>query len=251
MYEPNVTRALEMIAPGDVVVDIGGWACPFNRANYIIDAEPFETRGYYATFGGKPSQGGGVEHFSRERWIVRDVCSHEPYPFADKSVDFVICSHTLEDVRDPLRVCEEMIRIAKRGYIEVPSRVWETCRGHESPRTAGLSHHRWLIEIAGSRIEFLMKYHLIHSHWRYSLPASVGASLSEAESVQWLFWDDRFEYGERTIHGLDAQRAELEGFVARVRPHPAWRRRVDAVARAAGGAGRAARRYVKKVSRVR
>jgi len=33
-----------------------------------------------------------------------------------------------------------MIRIAKTGYIEVPSRLSETCRGHE-PGIAGLSHH--------------------------------------------------------------------------------------------------------------
>ncbi len=251
MYEPNVARVLEMLKPSDVVVDIGGWACPFNRADYVIDAEPFETRGYYATFGGKPSQGGDVEHFSPERWIARDLCDHAPYPFADKSIDFVICSHTLEDVRDPLRVCAEMIRIAKRGYIEVPSRVWETCRGHESPRTAGLSHHRWLIDIEDARIEFLMKYHLMHSHWRYSLPASVRVSLSAGEAVQWLFWDEGFAYEERTIHGLEAQRAELESYVAKVRSYPAWKL---AAARTAEGAlrlSRAARRYANKKRAVR
>jgi hypothetical protein len=32
----------------------------------------------------------------------------------------VICSHTLEDIRDPLWVCSEMIRIGKAGYIELP-----------------------------------------------------------------------------------------------------------------------------------
>jgi SAM-dependent methyltransferase len=238
MYEPNVARVLSMLGPADVVVDLGGWASPFNRANYVIDAGPYETRGYYATFGGKASQGGDVEHFTRERWIVRDLCGHEPYPFADKSVDFVICSHTLEDVRDPLRICAEMIRIAKRGYVEVPSRVWETCRGRESARTAGLSHHRWLIDIGDGRIDFLMKYHLIHSHWRYSLPASFGATLSDEASVQWLFWDESFAYEERTIHGLDAQAAELESFVARVRPYPAWRLAAD---RAASEAARVAR----------
>lgn len=230
MYEPNVARVLASLSSDDVVVDIGGWACPFNRANYIIDAEPYDTRGYYRTFGGKPSQGGDVEHFTPDRWIVRDLCDHEPYPFADKSVDFVVCSHTLEDVRDPLRVCAEMIRIGKRGYIEVPSREWETCRGHESTRTAGLSHHRWLIDIEGARVTFLMKYHLIHAHWRYSLPPSHLQAMPVERSVQWLFWSDRFEVEERAIHGLDAQAAELASYVERVRPYPAWKHRAGAVA---------------------
>lgn len=230
MYEPNVARVLASIRDDQIVVDIGGWACPFNRADFIIDAEPYETRGYYRTFGAPASQGGGVERFSRERWIVRDLCERAPYPFADKSVDFVICSHTLEDLRDPLWVCAEMMRIGKAGYLEVPSREWESCRGHESPRTAGLSHHRWLIDIEQARVTFLMKYHLIHAHWRYSLPAAHLRAMAPERAVQWLFWSDRFEVEERTIHGLDAQAAELAGYVARVRPYPSWKHRASAAA---------------------
>lgn len=242
MYEPNVGRVLSMLADDAVVVDIGGWACPFNRADYVMDAEPFDTRGYYRTFGGAPSQGGAVERFSRDRWIVRDLCEHTPYPFADNSVDFVICSHTLEDVRDPLWVCAEMMRIGKAGYIEVPSREWETCRGHESARTAGLSHHRWLIDVAEARVTFLMKYHLIHAHWRYSLPPSHLRAMSADRAVQWLFWTDAFEAVERTIHGLDAQAAELAGYVERVRPYPSWRRRAASAASVISRFGTGARR---------
>ena len=79
--------------------------------------------------------------FTKDSWIVRDICAKEPFPFRDKELDFVVCSHTLEDIRDPLWVCSEIIRIGKAGYIEVPSRLWETCRGME-PGIAGLSHHR-------------------------------------------------------------------------------------------------------------
>ncbi|MEA2693832.1 MAG: hypothetical protein QOJ16_3219, partial [Acidobacteriota bacterium] len=98
MYQPNSDRILRLLHPKDRVLDIGGWARPFNRANYVIDQEPYETRGYY----GLPAQGGEREFFTRETWIQRDICAHEPYPFGDKELDFVLCSHTLEDVRDPL-----------------------------------------------------------------------------------------------------------------------------------------------------
>ncbi|MBU5612487.1 class I SAM-dependent methyltransferase [Geomonas azotofigens] len=43
-----------------------------------------------------------------------------PYPFADKYFDFLICSHVLEHLEDPVRTCSELSRIAKAGYIEVP-----------------------------------------------------------------------------------------------------------------------------------
>jgi hypothetical protein len=124
MHEPHVVEILDRLSPADTVLDIGGWARPFNRANFVIDAEPYETRGYYGP--GLPAQGGPQEYFSKQSWCQRDICSRVPYPFADKSIDFVICSHVLEDIRDPLWVCAEMVRIGKRGYIEVPSRVAES-----------------------------------------------------------------------------------------------------------------------------
>ena len=55
------------------------------------------------------------------------------------------------------------------------------------PGIAGLSHHRWLINIGGNSARFLSKLHRIHN-WRYSLPKSVVRGLSETESVRWLFW---------------------------------------------------------------
>jgi hypothetical protein len=231
MFEPNVQRVLHSLKPTDTVLDIGGWACPFNRANYVIDAMPYETRGFYRSLGWAASQGGDTEYFNRDRWIQRDLCAREPFPFRDKEIDFVICSHTLEDIRDPLWVCSEMIRVAKRGYIEVPSRVAESCRGWESPRIAGVSHHRWLIEIEDGAIRFLQKYHAIHSHCRYSFPPSFLRRLDPEGRIQWLFWNGSFDYAEAMLHGTEAQEAELAEYVHRIRPHSPARLRADAIRR--------------------
>jgi len=226
LYAPNAQRILASLRPAEVVLDIGGWACPFNRANFELDLEHYETRGFYRTFGGPPSQGGDREYFTKETWIQRDICERAPFPFGDKEIDFVICSHTLEDIRDPLWVCAEMIRIAKRGYVEVPSRIAESCRGVE-PGQVGWSHHRWLVEIEGNAIRFLMKYHKIHSHWHFSLPKSYLRSLPEERKVQWLFWENSFNYSEITIHGIDGIAAELERFVQSTNPYPKWLLRAD------------------------
>jgi len=236
MLQANSSLILQRLRPPDLVLDIGGWAHPFNRANYIMDAQPFATRGAYnRTFARtRPILpiGGSTEFFNAESWIQRDICDRQPYPFADKSIDFVICSHTLEDVRDPLWVCSEMVRIGRAGYIEVPSRVWETCRGLE-PGIAGLAHHRWLIEIEGQKIRFILKYHLVHN-WRYSFSPRVLRALSEEQSVQWLFWNDGFQYEETTFYGDDLPR-ELERFVDSVHPHPAWRLRLHSGWQGAAG----------------
>jgi SAM-dependent methyltransferase len=65
MYEPNVQRVLDRLGRDDVVLDIGGWASTFNRANWVMDAMPYATRGFYRTFGGKPYQAGEQELFAK------------------------------------------------------------------------------------------------------------------------------------------------------------------------------------------
>ena len=227
MLASNVARLVKQLPPAALVLDVGAWASPFNRAQWILDAEPFETRGYSRTFGAPAFEGGEREWFSKETWVQRDICGREPWPFADKQFDFVICSHTLEDIRDPLWVSSELIRVGKAGYIEVPSRVFESTLGMERPNIAGLSHHRWLIDIEGDEIRFLQKYHLIHSHWRYNIPTSYLTALPREAAVQCLWWKGDFRFSEKTIHGLANQERELERFAGTIYPRSSWKRRAS------------------------
>jgi SAM-dependent methyltransferase len=208
-----VDEVLSRIRPGDRVLDVGGWACPFNRADWVLDREPYATRGYSRTIGLPASQGGETEHVTEQTRAQRDICDHTSWPFPDKFFDFAICSHTLEDIRDPLFVCRELIRVVKRGYIETPSRLAETCRGGESPHIAGLSHHRWLIEYSPSGLDFWPKYHMIHANPRHNLPPWVYENLTETERVSWLFWDDSFSVEECGLHGLAIRSKFLSDFV--------------------------------------
>jgi hypothetical protein len=209
----DIDGVLARIQPDDLVLDVGGWACPFNRANYVLDAEAYETRGFYEKIGLPKSQGGEKEFFTKDTWVQRDICDKEPWPFADKQFDFSMCSHTLEDIRDPLYVCSELIRVSKRGYIEVPSRLLESCRGQEHPSIAGLSHHRWLVEIDDNHIRFTMKYHAMHSDFQLSFPSSFAKQLSLPETIAFLFWEDSFVYSETQLHGLDEIYESLRQFV--------------------------------------
>ena len=216
MLQANAERILASLAPTDVVVDVGGWAQPFARANYVIDLMPYDTRGVFGRIGGD------TEHFTRDTWLKVDICT-DPLPFSDKSVDFLICSHTLEDVRDPIGVCREIRRVAKRGYLETPSRRMESIWELEHPGYPGYYHHHWLVEVDGNAITFRFKTPLMCSSWRYTFPRSYARRLSADERVTWLMWDGTFESREIVQLSEDTVAAELEAFIRRHDVYPAWR----------------------------
>ena len=124
----NAKKLMAQIPPGAKVVDVGGGASPFPRADWVIDALPFEYRGG-GSDGNAGEKLGIAQRFSKDTWITVDLCDRQPWPVPDQSFDFAICSHLLEDVRDPIWVCSELRRVAKAGYIEVPSRALEQSKG--------------------------------------------------------------------------------------------------------------------------
>lgn len=190
MLPDSRRRIVDALDDGDRVLDVGGWARPLARADWVIDMMPYETRGIY----GEPDP--NAERFTANTWVERDICEREPWPFADKSFDFAVCSHTLEDIRDPVWVCSELNRVAKAGYIEVPSRLEEQGFGVHGP-WVGWSHHRWLVDISDGSVEFVFKPHLLSGRAEFHIPADLAATLTETERVQCLFWDGGFSYRER------------------------------------------------------
>ncbi len=126
----------------------------------------------------------------------------------------MVCSHTLEDVRDPLRVCSEMIRVGKAGYIEVPSRLEEQSWGVVG-EFVGWGHHRWLIDVEPGSIAFTQKLHSLHAEPDHYLPAGFAAALPDAARVQSLWWEGDFSYGEFILHDDEENRAYLRPLVER------------------------------------
>jgi hypothetical protein len=120
-----------------------------------------------------------------------------------------VCSQTLEDVRDPVRVCAEIVRVGKAGYIETPSRLEEQSYGVQGP-WVGYGHHHWLVEVSGDRIEFVFKHHVMHGRESDHFPAGFHDTLTPEECVATLWWKESFEFGERVIE--DA--AELDPYLA-------------------------------------
>jgi methyltransferase family protein len=199
MLAASRKRILEQLGDDDVVLDIGGAADPFWRADWVIDLIPYESRGVYERRGWiERSEPGPPERFSARTWIQRDLCDREPFPFRDGEIDFVVCSQTLEELRDPVWVCREMVRIGKAGYIEVPSRLEEQSWGVYG-EFVGWPHHHWLVDVEDRHIEFVFKDHELHSDPRCFFPRGFWAGLGEEERVQTLWWQESFAARERVF----------------------------------------------------
>jgi SAM-dependent methyltransferase len=203
MLPASRQRILESLADDAVVLDLGGWASPFPRADWVIDLLPYETRGLYGP------EDRGEERFDAASWIQRDLCDPEPFPFADDAIDFVVCSHTLEDVRDPVAVCREIVRVGKAGYVEVPSRLEEQAHGFQGPWT-GWSHHRWLIDPVEGGLQFVFKHAVVHGTEAFRFPESFQERLQPVDRVVQLWWTGSFGFGERVF----IEPAELEAYLA-------------------------------------
>ena len=203
MLEESRERILREVPDDALVLDIGGWARPFPRADWVVDMKDYATRGLYG------QEGDGDERFSEDTWVTRDICDAAPLPFEDDRFDFVVCSHTLEDVRDPVRVCAEIARVGKAGYIETPSRLEEQSYGVQGP-WVGWGHHRWLVDVTDGRIEFVFKHHLIHGRPSDHFPQGFEPTLTARERVETLWWRDGFEFAERIF----TEPAELDAYLA-------------------------------------
>jgi hypothetical protein len=193
---PGALDALLARPDTDRVLDVGGWAAPVNRADWVIDAMPYATRGVLMPDGFGP----GPERFSAERWVTRDICGPEPWPFEDGYFAFAICTFTLEDVRDPVSVCAEMSRVARAGYIEVPSLLdelsWRNPEASGGP-WLGHSHHRWLCTLEGDELVFLHKAHSLHTRRSVRVPQRWARQLSVEERVLAHSWEGRLAAREQ------------------------------------------------------
>jgi len=132
VYQPRIVDF--GIRPGERVLDVGSGGEPFPYATHLVDLlpEPSRHRNVELDTDGKP-------------FTIADV---QDLPFADGSFDFVYCSHLLEHVDEPIQACRELMRVARRGYIETPAMMKDVlfCWANEM--------HKWHLVASGNVLCF-------------------------------------------------------------------------------------------------
>lgn len=176
------------------VLDIGGAEDVFPRADAVLDAVPYAARKRQCL----PEV---PERFNAESWHVGDICDSKVWSkFGDKSFDFVLCSHTLEDVRDPIFVCSQILRCGRAGYIETPSRFRECAKSSATEVEAGWGHHRWILDVESDRLIFTPKMGWAH-HFDYLGQAKRSLLSNRLNNYTGVLWEGGFDYVERFPKG--------------------------------------------------
>ncbi|HOK65214.1 MAG TPA: glycosyltransferase [Anaerohalosphaeraceae bacterium] len=188
------------IGPQDKVLDIGSGHMPFPFATHLADFA-IEDNTY----------GRAGEPFRMVEGKKIFQCNVEKMPFADKEFDFVYCSHVLEHAENPEQACRELMRIAKRGYIETPTKGKDIFFD-----SARVSHHRWSIDLFNHRLVFT-EYHPeeLKGLECNVLGRMVSDPKTEYEKAFYalhflradmlnvmLYWEDQFEYEVRRFSNL-------------------------------------------------
>ncbi len=196
MHAASREELLRRLPDDALVLDVGGWASPLPRADWVLDLMPHATRGLYAY---DREAAAPQERFGPATWVQRDICDRAPWPFPDGRFDFAVCAHTLEDVRDPVWVCSELARVARAGYVEVPAVVEELVWGIEGP-WVGRHHHRWFTVPDGSGgLEFVAKPHDLHARSELHVSLAAFERLPEADHVLAVWWEDALPARERVF----------------------------------------------------
>lgn len=175
------------IQEGDKVLDIGCGGYPFPLATHLADFYEGETS-------------------HRTETLQKDhrpltICNIESTPFADQEFDFVYCSHVLEHTDNPAKACDELMRIAKRGYIETPTKISDIMFNFTHLK----DHHKWHTHILGKTLIFIewkpeerrhvgtdYFYHQFHSQWKNPFQDLVYDNRDFFVSM--LLWEKNFNY---------------------------------------------------------
>jgi hypothetical protein len=201
-----IEKLLRKIPDDAKVMDLGGWNNIFPRANVVVDLLPYETRHNFT-----PEI---PERFDRDHWIIADFCGYDFWKtIPDKAFDFITISHTLEDIRDPLYVCSQIIRCARAGYIEAPSKFLECSKPAGDALYSGFDHHRWIIEPMPDLAGLIFKAKLSWAHaGDYLGNDRRKLRMDYFHTFDGYFWSGSFRYVEHFQKGTVNEMADLEWY---------------------------------------
>jgi hypothetical protein len=102
--------------------------------------------------------------------------------------DFSICSHTIEDIFNPIDIIKFLTKISKRGYIAIPSKYNEFKHLYGNAYR-GNGHHKQFLDVKDNTIIIYPKFSFIETDDRSDviLTQHIGDELN-------IIWDENIDF---------------------------------------------------------
>lgn len=173
------------IHSGDRVLEVGGGHNPHPRSNLVVDK--FTETNYHRK--------ADIRVLKNQKFMQADG---ENLPFKDNEFDYVICNQVLEHVDNPARFLDEQSRVAKKGYIEVPSLIGEYLFPKEAHQWVILEFDNKLVLVKKAQVFNTTRVDLGYLFLTYLQKMSVGykmlsMSYPNLKTIRYE-WNDRIEY---------------------------------------------------------
>ena len=153
------------------LLDIGASHNPFNREylTHTFDIMDTPMEGVHAFRG-------NMNRCQDWQPLLDYVAEHGKFTFCN-------CTHTLEDLANPMLAIEMMPKIAEQGFLAMPSKYNELQR-REGP-FRGTMHHRWIWNNEGGRLIAYPKIPIVDSMTFYPYEGNIE---QQAELELRMFW---------------------------------------------------------------
>jgi len=176
---PEVLKYVDQLKnnnPNFTLIDIGASHNPFDQKylTHLFDLRPIHLPNVQ-TFSGDIN--------TYEDWI--QLLSH-----VDKhgKFDFANCTHTLEDVAYPMTALRYLPKIAKEGFIAVPSKYYELQR---RDLFKGGIHHRWIFDQKNGSLLAYPKISLLENMTFYP----YGKTIEQNANLELrIWWKDTIKF---------------------------------------------------------
>ena len=135
------------------------------------------------------------ENFSKQGLVYTKIEPNKKLPFKDKEFDYIILSHVLEHVPNLLEFKDELVRIGKSGYIELPTKLYDNVVfGSDEP----ILGHKWWFEFDDDnkvlkytkKVAAIEKFMSVGTSWKFQ-------EYFEDSFLLQFYWKDNFEMIER------------------------------------------------------
>ncbi len=210
------SNRIKNIRARDKVLEIGPGSTPYSRSNEFLEYD-FSPDDLVRQRGG-----GGKGPNLAGRRLTRYTGTRMPY--GDGEFDYVIASHVIEHVDDPIGFVSEICRIGGgRGYLEFPLPTYEYLYDFDVHR-----HYVWFDHTLGV-IKYLPKNETGHQKFACitdGLRQSLAAGWDDliASNPENFFYGLEFSQGVQVVRAQSLDECRVMSFP--VKRHGRWRRRI-------------------------